>query len=142
MIPEEENNLFICEIPNGYEFLNENNFKEKVKNYNCSMMNYWARKALKFPTETDTYLSQTAMKILGKFEPNKEKSEVIYEIFNRVWTSVMSQGMKYLDEESMEDIIISCTYHTTMYTLSRSIYKENQRNCPETQKAGTQAVYD
>jgi hypothetical protein len=54
----------------------------------------------------------------------------------------MSQDMKYLDEESMGEIIISYTYHTTMDTLSRSIYKENQRNCPETQEAGNQAVYD
>jgi hypothetical protein len=45
--------------------------------------------------------------------------------FNIVWTDVISQGMKYLDEESIEEIIISYTYHTMTGTLSRRISKEN-----------------
>jgi hypothetical protein len=40
MSPEEENNLFICEMPNSCELLDENNFITKAKNYNCTMMNY------------------------------------------------------------------------------------------------------
>jgi hypothetical protein len=40
MRPEEENNLFICEMSNSCELLDENNFKAKTKNYNCTMMNY------------------------------------------------------------------------------------------------------
>jgi hypothetical protein len=105
-------------------------------------MNYWTRNALKYPSETDTCLSQTAMKILEKVEANNERSEAIYEIFNRVWREVMSQRLKCLYEKIMEEIIHSFTYHTTMNTLSRSIYKENQRKYPSTQKSGNLAVYD
>jgi hypothetical protein len=79
MSSEEENNLFIYKIPSSCELHNENNFKEKVKYYNWAMIKNWARKALKYPTETDTSLSQAAMKILEKVEPNKERSEAIYE---------------------------------------------------------------
>jgi hypothetical protein len=50
----------------------------------------------------------------------------------------MSQGMKYLDEESMEEIIIIYTYRTTINILSKSIYKENQRKYPAIQKARNQ----
>jgi hypothetical protein len=113
MTVEEENNFFICEIPSSCELLQENIFKAKPKNYNCTMKNSWTRKALKYPTETDTSLSQAAMKILEKVEPNKERNEAIYKIFNRVWTDVMPQGLKYLDEESGDEIINGYKYLTT-----------------------------
>jgi hypothetical protein len=50
----------------------------------------------------------------------------------------MSQGMKYRDEESIKEIIISYTCHTTMNALSKSIYKENQRTYKAIQKTGNQ----
>jgi hypothetical protein len=47
-------------------------------------MNYWFRKAIKYHTEEDTYLSTDVKKILEKVESNQEKGKFIYEIFNRV----------------------------------------------------------
>jgi hypothetical protein len=88
------------------------------------MMNYWCRKAIKYPKEEDTYLSTDGKKVFEKVEPNQEKGKAIYEIFNRVWYDVMSQGLKYLKEENMEEIIASYTYHTTSNTLKNSKYSE------------------
>jgi hypothetical protein len=48
------------------------------------MMNFWCKKAIKYLTEEDTYLSTDAKKVLEKVEPNQEKGKPIYEIFNRV----------------------------------------------------------
>jgi hypothetical protein len=48
------------------------------------MMNYLRRKAIKYATEEDTYLSTDEKKVLEKVEPNQEKGKPIYEIFNRV----------------------------------------------------------
>jgi hypothetical protein len=48
------------------------------------MMDYYSRKAIKYSTEDDTFLSEDALKIREKVEPNKERSEEISIIFNRV----------------------------------------------------------
>jgi hypothetical protein len=65
-------------------------------------MNYWCRKAIKYPTEEDTFLSTDAMKVLEKVEPNQKKGNEIYLIFNRVRHDMIPQGLKYLKEENME----------------------------------------
>jgi hypothetical protein len=52
----------------------------------------------------------------------------------------MSRGMKYLDEESMEEIIISYTYHRAFNTLRSSKYVQEKCKFPETHKAGMVAV--
>jgi hypothetical protein len=98
-------------------------------------MNYWCRKAVKYSTEEDTFLSTDAMKILEKVEPNEKKGEEIYTIFNRVWHDVMSQGLKYLKEENMEEIIASYTFHTAMNTVNNSKYTKETRKYPKTHKA-------
>jgi hypothetical protein len=100
------------------------------------------KKGAKSSNRNRYILKSSSNENIRKVEPNKERSEAIYEIVNRVWTDVMSQAMKYLDEEIMEEIIIDCTCRTMINTFSRSIYKENQRKYPATQKGGNQVVYD
>jgi hypothetical protein len=104
------------------------------------MMNCWCRRAIKYATEEETFLTPDAKKVLEKVEPNQEKGKAIYEIFNRVWYDVMSQGLKYLKEENMEEIIASYTYHTALNTLRGSNYAIENRKCTETYKAGMAAV--
>jgi hypothetical protein len=100
MSPEKQNESFICKIPDVCEFLSEEKFQAKAKGNTCNLMNYWVKKAIKYHTEEDTFLSQDAVKVFEKIEPKKEKGETIYEIFKRMWTDPMSQGMKYLNEET------------------------------------------
>jgi hypothetical protein len=52
----------------------------------------------------------------------------------------MSQGLKYLKEENMEEIIASYTFHTTLNTLKNSKYTEANYKYPETNKAEIEAV--
>jgi hypothetical protein len=58
MSPEEQNESFICKIPDTCEFLDEGKFQAKAKGNTYNMMNYWVRKAIKYLTEEDTFLSQ------------------------------------------------------------------------------------
>jgi hypothetical protein len=53
----------------------------------------------------------------------------------------MSQGMKYLNEENMEEIIISYIFHTSLYTLLKSKYSYQTYDYPKTYQAGKDAVY-
>jgi hypothetical protein len=99
---EEENEFFIIEIQKICTLLDDYAFDQQSKCYSCNTMNYWCRKAIQYPIEENAFISTDAMKILEKVEPNKEKSEEIYIIFNRVWHHVMSQCLKYLKEENME----------------------------------------
>jgi ribonucleotide reductase beta subunit family protein with ferritin-like domain len=52
----------------------------------------------------------------------------------------MSQGLKYLKEESMEEIIASYAYHATLNTLKETKYSEEMYKYPETHKARMEAV--
>jgi hypothetical protein len=52
----------------------------------------------------------------------------------------VSQGLKYLKEDNMEEIIVSYTFHATLNTLIDSKYTEGIYKYPETQKAGMEAV--
>jgi hypothetical protein len=127
-------------IPKECALLDDNAFNQKGKPYSCNMMNRWCRKAINYPTDEDTFLSEDAVKVLEKVEPNKEKGEDIYIIFNRVWHDVMPQGLKYVKEENMEEIIASYTFHTTMNTLSHSSYIKEPSDFPKTHKAGMESV--
>jgi hypothetical protein len=84
LTPKEENDLFICKLPEVCNLLDEIEYNQKKEVCSCLMMDYWSRKVIKYPTEEDTYLSTDAKKILEKVEPNKEKGKAIYETFNRV----------------------------------------------------------
>jgi hypothetical protein len=52
----------------------------------------------------------------------------------------MSQGLKYLKEENMEEIIVKYTYDKTLNTLRNTKYPEGIYKYPETHKAGMEAV--
>jgi hypothetical protein len=52
----------------------------------------------------------------------------------------MSQGLKYFNEENMEEIIISYTYHTGFNILRCSKYDQQKCKYPETHKPGIVAV--
>jgi hypothetical protein len=52
----------------------------------------------------------------------------------------MSRDLKYLNEENMVEIIISCTYHTSLNTLRSGKYTQEKRKYLETHKAGMVAV--
>jgi hypothetical protein len=140
MSPDEQNESFRIEIPDECDLLNDDKFNLRGRGYTCTMMNYWARKAIKYPTEKDTFLSEDTVKMLQKVEPNKERNDEISQIFNRVWNDVISQGLKYLNEEDMEDVIASYTFHTTLSNLTKGRYEEEPRKYEKTDKAGKEAV--
>jgi hypothetical protein len=48
----------------------------------------------------------------------------------------MSQGLKYLKEENMKEIIASYTFHATMNTLSNSKYAKSWANIEKHIKQG------
>jgi hypothetical protein len=50
---EEENYLLICKLPKVCQLLNEEKDGQKKKMNYYLMMNYWCRKALKYPREED-----------------------------------------------------------------------------------------
>jgi hypothetical protein len=52
----------------------------------------------------------------------------------------MSQRLKYLNEENMEEIIASYTYHATMNSLKKSNCNIEPRKYPKTDEAGKEAV--
>jgi hypothetical protein len=52
----------------------------------------------------------------------------------------MSQGLKYLKEENMEEIIANYTYHTKLNTLNDIKYSEGMHTYPKTHKAGMETV--
>jgi hypothetical protein len=104
------------------------------------MMNRWCPKAIKYATEEDRYLTNDGEKILEKLEPNKDRSEYTYIIFNRVWFDEMPQSLKYVNEENMEEIIASYTYYTSMNTLNHSKYNKDLNKFPITHRAGMEAV--
>jgi hypothetical protein len=104
-------------------------------------MNYWVRKAIKYFTEEDTFLCQDAVKVLEKIESKKDKREAIYEVFNRVMADTVSQGMKYLNEENMEENITSYIFHISLQTLSKSKYSYQTYDYPKTHQTGKDTVY-
>jgi hypothetical protein len=77
MSPEEQNETFIIEGPEKCPLLEDKVFDQKGKGFTCTMMNYWTRKAIKYPTDSDTFLSEDALKVLKKVEPNKGRNEEI-----------------------------------------------------------------
>jgi hypothetical protein len=72
---EEENDLFICKVPEVCKLLDEKKFNQKKVTNDCLMMNYWCRRTIKYASEEDTFLSIEAKKVLEKIEPNREKGK-------------------------------------------------------------------
>jgi hypothetical protein len=141
--PEAQNEKFTCDVPKPEEcdFLKDEEFDKKTATRNINCMNYLSRKSINYPTCDDEALSEDAMKILEKVEPNKKKGEKLCTIFNRVWYDVMNQHMKFLNEEDMNQIIASYIFHTLMRTLRDSnLYKEKSFKLRKTENAGMEAV--
>jgi hypothetical protein len=79
-LPQKENELFICKLPKVSELLDDSKFDQRKKICSCNTMNYWCRKAIKYRTEEDTYLSTDAKKVLEKGEPDKKNKNNLRNI--------------------------------------------------------------
>jgi hypothetical protein len=65
----------------------------------------------------------------------------ILEAMEKNQVAIMSQGMKYLNEENMEEIIISYKFLKSLHMLSKSKYSSQSYDFPKKHQAGMSAVY-
>jgi hypothetical protein len=113
--------------------------KKPAEVCDCIMIENMVRSKLGYSPIEQECLSEEAWDTLERLMPDQEIIREICVIFERVWQDVMSQGLKYLDEENMEEIIASYLYHATMRALGASRYKRRQfriKEYPRTHEAG------
>jgi hypothetical protein len=136
----EKNENFICEIQETISFDKQDRLKENM--CDCRIIEGMYREKLGYNTCEQENLSEEAWDTLERLIPDQEMRKEMCIIFSRVWQDVMSQGLKYLDEENMEEIIASYLYHATMRAVGLSKYKRRQygiKEYPRTHKAGKRA---